>query len=191
MNGFALSNISILVHDGNNRTTLGLNNTTNSHNREVGELMIINPTHINSTGILRLVNNAHIIASQTTIGTTVNKRAIGTGFMFGSAISNLMNMATQDASDVSRKAMIGGRGLGRTGRLLGLLGSMGHKSGGVTLEGAVLRRSRQGRSLTRIRGRWKEGHISGAGVVLMDLDNIQVVSQTEIMEIQTPSQIWS
>ena len=50
MNGFALSNICILVHDGNNRTTLGLNNTTNSHNWEVGELMIINPTHINSTG---------------------------------------------------------------------------------------------------------------------------------------------
>ena len=102
-----------------------------------------------------------------------------------------MNVATQDASDVSRKAMIGGGGLGRTGRLLGLLSSMSHESGGVTVEGAVLRRSRQGRSLTRIRGRWKEGHISGAGVVLMDLDNTQVVSQTEIMEIQTPSQIWS
>ena len=86
--------------------------------------MIINPTHINSTGILRLVNNAHIIASQTTIGTTVNKRAIGTGFMFGSAIGDAMNVATQDASDVSRKAMIGGRGLCRAGRLLGLLSSM-------------------------------------------------------------------
>ena len=48
MDSLALASVSILVEDGNHRTALGLNNTTSSDQRKVGDLMTINSTHINS-----------------------------------------------------------------------------------------------------------------------------------------------
>ena len=52
MNSLALASISILMHDGNNWTTLGVDNSTNSDNRKPTKFMAINATHINSSWVL-------------------------------------------------------------------------------------------------------------------------------------------
>ena len=103
MNGFALASIGILVHDGNDRASLGLDNTTHSDNREVGELVVINATHINSSRVLRLEDNPDITACKATIGTSINQRTICMGFMGRYLVGDLVNIGSQDAPNVTRK----------------------------------------------------------------------------------------
>ena len=93
--------------------------------------------------------------------------------MLGSMVGNAMNMATQDTLDVTRIRCCG---RGTRGRFLGLFGSISHECGGVTRGGAGIRNSSGRRSFSRIQRRWKKGHISGGALMLMDLNNIQVVS---------------
>ena len=111
MDSLALANIGILMQDGNHRTTLRLNNTTNSNNGKISELVVINTTHINSAGVGGFVNNSDIIASKATIGTTVNQRAIGIGFVGRNAVGDAVDIASQDTPDIARKAWVGRRGL--------------------------------------------------------------------------------
>ena len=48
MDGLALTCVSILVHDGNDRTSLGLDDATNSDNGEISHLVVVNATNINT-----------------------------------------------------------------------------------------------------------------------------------------------
>jgi len=95
MNSLALASVSILVHDGDDRALLGLNNSTNSNNGKASELMAINTTDINSARMLRLVNNADIIASKTTISTTVNKRTKDSSMMGRDPVCDMVDHALE------------------------------------------------------------------------------------------------
>jgi len=71
MNDFALPSINILIHDGNGRSMLGLNNAPSYHNRNVGDMMIINAMDINY--LIRFLNDANIITSNATLGASIYK----------------------------------------------------------------------------------------------------------------------
>lgn len=76
VDGLALTSVGILVHDGNYRTMLELNSTSNTNQWEISDLVVINTTHINLAGRGIPVNNLDIISIQATISTTVDKGTI-------------------------------------------------------------------------------------------------------------------
>jgi len=68
---FALSGVCILVQNGNGGSMLGLGSSPSCHNGNVGYLMLVNASDINSS--IRLLNDVNIITSNATIGTSINK----------------------------------------------------------------------------------------------------------------------
>jgi len=71
MDGLALSSVSILVQNGNSRSMLSLDNSSSCHNRNIGDLMIVNSSDINSS--IRFLNDANIITNNAPIGTSILK----------------------------------------------------------------------------------------------------------------------
>jgi len=71
MDGLALSSVSILVQNGNGWSMLGLDNSSGCYNRDVGDLMIVNTSDINSS--IRLLNDMNIITSNASIGSSIHK----------------------------------------------------------------------------------------------------------------------
>jgi len=71
MYGFALPSVCILVQNGNGGTMLGLDNSSSCCNRDVGDLMIVNASDINSS--IRFLNDANIITSNASIGSSIHK----------------------------------------------------------------------------------------------------------------------
>jgi hypothetical protein len=59
------------MKDGNNRSLLGVDNSSGSNNWNVWNLMVINALDIN--GSHGVVDDANIISSNTTIGALINK----------------------------------------------------------------------------------------------------------------------
>ena len=83
------------MHDGNDWTMLGLDNTANTTDTYIIDMMIINTFNINST--VSAEDNSDIITSHTTVSTTVNEgHAMNKGcLMFGDII---FNSGTVDAA---------------------------------------------------------------------------------------------
>jgi len=63
--------VCMLVQNRNVGSKLGLDNSPSHHNRDVGDLMIVNASDINS--LIRLLNNANIITSNASIDSSINK----------------------------------------------------------------------------------------------------------------------
>ena len=72
MYGLPMASVGILVENSDDRTTLGLDNATSSDNGEVSHLMVVNATDIHAAGVLSLEDDADIITSNATIGTSIN-----------------------------------------------------------------------------------------------------------------------
>ena len=92
MDGLALASVSILVKDGNHRTALGLNNTTSSDQRKVGDLMTIYSTHINSARRCRAVYDTDVSTSKATISTMVDQRSKRRGLVLGDVVSHMVHI---------------------------------------------------------------------------------------------------
>ena len=113
MNSLALTSVGILMHDSNDRTMLGLDNTTNSNNGKASKLMAINATNINSLGMLRLVDDSDIIASKASIGATINQRAKNGSMMSRNSVGDAVNItlefgrSAKDSADVTRNSWSG------------------------------------------------------------------------------------
>ncbi len=79
VDGLALASVCILMHDGNNRTLLCVNDTSSCDNRDFIDPMVVNALNINTSTSLRY--DAHIIPCNTPIGSTVNKGTFVTSCM--------------------------------------------------------------------------------------------------------------
>jgi hypothetical protein len=71
MDCFPFSSIGILMHYGDHVTTLGLDNGSNSGDGYIDNLMIVDPLNINLAA--GSVDNADIVARDTSIGTTIDE----------------------------------------------------------------------------------------------------------------------
>jgi len=69
MDGFSLSSVCTWMQIGNGRSMLGLDNSSSCHNRDIGDLSIVNASDINS--LIGLFNDMNVITSNATIGTSI------------------------------------------------------------------------------------------------------------------------
>jgi len=90
MDSLALSRVCILMQNCNGRSMLGLDNSPGCHNKDVGDLMIFNASDINSS--IRLLSDANIITSNTSIGTSVNKLTSFLRFVGGDRVKDVMDL---------------------------------------------------------------------------------------------------
>ena len=67
----SLPNISILMEDRNDRTMLGVNDSTSHHDFQIGDLMILDA--LNVDGSVSRQDDMDIVSSDTTIRTTVDE----------------------------------------------------------------------------------------------------------------------
>ena len=84
VDGVTLSKDSILVHDQDDRASICGDNTSNSSNGDVIDLMIVNALNGNSAE--DVVNDTHIIASNSSIGTTVHEGVGGGPVAFAHSV---------------------------------------------------------------------------------------------------------
>ena len=71
MNGFAFSCVGILMHDGYDRSFLGVYDSTCSYNRDCADSVVVNTLYVNR--FTSLVYDVDIISCNTTVGSMVNK----------------------------------------------------------------------------------------------------------------------
>src|SRR6056300_1104605 len=86
--GLSRTYVCLLVHDRNGRSSLGVDKTNGGDNGYVGNLMIVESLDVNSA--VGFGDDANIIASNATIGTSVNKSQVFTSINFKYRVNNSM-----------------------------------------------------------------------------------------------------
>ena len=89
MNGAALFDVGILVHDDDDGTNTGLSVGSTGDTGNVGDGLILDTFHIDAFVIVE-EDDTHIAASTATIGTTIDKRTfvVRSSLVFGDRIHN-------------------------------------------------------------------------------------------------------
>ena len=70
-NGLALPSVGKLVQDDDDTSSLGFDHSTSGDNRNVGESVVVNPLDVHLSSCL--ADHSHIIASNSTIGSSVDQ----------------------------------------------------------------------------------------------------------------------
>ena len=151
MNGMSTSDKCILMHDSNNRSLGGSNDSGNSTDLDIGNLMIIDTLDVNGT--ITGSDDFDVVAGDTTISSPIHKRMFGMNLGSGNRIHDRGNIDITFRSFLLRKdtANIMCRILGRSGSLLRLV-SVG------LLDGLVKVANSKGQTDRLARILWLRGH---------------------------------
>src|SRR5210317_1620803 len=86
--GLSLTYVCLLVHDRNGGSSLSVDKTNRGDNGYVGNLMIVKSLDVNS--VVGFGDDANIITSNATIGTSINKSQVFTSVDFENRVNNSM-----------------------------------------------------------------------------------------------------
>ena len=94
------------MHDGNDWTMLRSHNSSYSDKGKIVDLMAINTTDIYILGMCGFVDNAHITASKSTIGTTIYKRTSLVSIVLRDMVVYTMHLNTTIALSIDNYFII-------------------------------------------------------------------------------------
>ena len=72
MDGMTITNQCVLVHNSNDRPTVGVNNTANGTNINISKLVIVDTTNVNCS--VGFEQDTDVTTSETTVCTAINER---------------------------------------------------------------------------------------------------------------------